>query len=57
MNENIFEGMDFGPLKEYLENEWLEWKDVTDEWTRSQAIEDKNILDFVKDLEYGRGDE
>lgn len=38
-------------LKKWLEQEYLEWKDCEDLMTKNFAIEDKNILNKMKELE------
>ena len=37
-------------LEEYLEKEWLEWKDVEDSVVKHEAQAYKNILDKLKEL-------
>lgn len=37
-------------LERHLEQEILEWKDCSDEWTKAQVQEDKIILDKLNEL-------
>jgi hypothetical protein len=41
-------------LKKWLEQEYLEWKDCEDVMTKNFAMEDKTILNKMKELEEGK---